>query len=214
MGKKIRNLSQLQDKLDQELSWRIKEISYVKSAIRGSKELPKRTLLRAGVAILYSHWEGFIKNASVDYLNFINCTGETYSNLKDCFVFLGAKKHLNTLAETKKAEMGVASLNFLRDKLDEPVNINYELAIDTQSNLSSSVFENIAKTINVQLTFYQPYYNLIDESLLSKRNKIAHGETLNIEGKDWEKLSDEVIKLMRKYKTDIENNATLKDYII
>jgi hypothetical protein len=82
-------------------------------------------------------------------------------------------------------------------------------AIDAKSNLNSEVFGEIAKTIGLDIVGYQKRFNLIDESLLARRNRIAHGEYLDIGTDAWRGLADDVILLMRQFKTDIENAASL-----
>jgi len=86
-------------------------------------------------------------------------------------------------------------------------------AIDTESNLSSSVFENIALSIGIDPEPFKAKNNLIDESLLERRNTIAHGEYADLAPNDYRSLADEVIALMRDYKTAIENAAVQDKYL-
>lgn len=65
---KIRTIDELQDYVDKEMSWRRKELSAVKSNIFAAKEFAKNTALRSGIAMLYAHWEGMIKNIATAYL--------------------------------------------------------------------------------------------------------------------------------------------------
>lgn len=62
---KIRTIDELQDYVDKEMSWRRKELSAIKSNIFVAKEFAKNTALRSGIAILYAHWEGMIKNSRI-----------------------------------------------------------------------------------------------------------------------------------------------------
>ena len=41
---------------------------------------------------------------------------------------------------------------------------------------------------------YETKFNLIDNSLVDRRNKVAHGEFLEIGGQDFGKLIDEIFK--------------------
>jgi hypothetical protein len=70
------------------------------------------------------------------------------------------------------------------------------------------VFENIASSIGIKIQPYESRFKLMDESLLSRRNKIAHGEYLDLDADSWRDLADEVISLMRDFKTDMENAAS------
>jgi RiboL-PSP-HEPN len=59
---KIRTLEQLQLTLDDELTWRKRELAVIKSLVtaRSSTELTN-CHIRSGIALIYAHWEGFIK---------------------------------------------------------------------------------------------------------------------------------------------------------
>lgn len=85
-------------------------------------------------------------------------------------------------------------------------------AINTESNLTSKVFSNIATSLNINISGYTSRFNLIDESLVHRRNKIAHGEFLDIGGPEFGDLLDEVLQIMREYKIDLENAASLAAY--
>ena len=65
----------------------------------------------------------------------------------------------------------------------------------------------LALSVGIDPAPYEARYNLIDESLLRRRNEIAHGEFLDVDAGDYRTLADEVLLMMRLYKTDIENGA-------
>jgi len=58
----IRTLEQLTDHLANDLAWRKRELSEVKGLVeaKNASDQRHRALLRSGVCILYSHWEGFV----------------------------------------------------------------------------------------------------------------------------------------------------------
>jgi hypothetical protein len=209
---KIRTLDQLQDKLDSELGWRVKEILSLRTSIVSAKSLSQATMIRAGIALLYAHWEGFIKSSSVAYAEYVSTRGLKFKELIPCFVVLGLRGNLDLLGASKKALASQEALSFIQTKLSETATFNLTTAIDTESNLSSTVFENISYSIGIETSLYSSYYNLIDTSLLKRRNKIAHGEYLDINAAEWKSLSENVLNLLRSYKTDIQNAATLAVY--
>ena len=208
---KIRTLSILQDALDSDMGWRIKEISDIKFAAKRPPE-SARTFIRAGVALVYAHWEGFIKKASENYLNYINNQGYSYSELKTCFAVHGLKGKLETLSVSRNAKLNVETFDFITSQMNEPTNLLIASAINTEANLSSKVFSNIAGSLDISISAYEARFRLIDESLLSRRNKIAHGEFVDLNENEFVSLTDAVLELMRIYKTDIENAATLGSY--
>ncbi|KNB38053.1 hypothetical protein ACH54_06670, partial [Salmonella enterica subsp. enterica serovar Infantis] len=61
---------------------------------------------------------------------------------------------------------------------------------------------------------YKAFYPYIDESIVSARNNIAHGERLIVEQVSFEQLTEKVLALMNMYKNDIENIVVTKEYLI
>lgn len=214
--RKIRTIDHLQNSLDQEFSWRLKEIANLKIVVKTqiSGSLSKKTAVRAAIPLLYGHWEGFIKNVSTSYLEYVNNQSLTYRELKSCFVVFGVKKKINDLLTSKSSNVSIATLDFLREELDQKAQLKIESAIRTEFNLSSKVFENIATSIGIDTQFYEPRYHLIDESLLRRRNNLAHGEYLDVDSDGFRELADEILILLRSYKTDIENAVSLESYKI
>jgi hypothetical protein len=208
---KIRTITQLQDALDAEMGWRILEISAFKVATKvdGGN---RKAFLRAGVALVYAHWEGFIKASSEFYLNFVDNQGHIYRDLKSCFAVFGLKGKLAVLTESRKARSNIEAFDFVLDEMDKPARMKMSAAIDTESNLTSQVFSNIAASLNIAVTPYETKFNLIDERLVRRRNKVAHGDYLDLDPDDFRSLADEILQMMRHYKTDLENAASLAAY--
>jgi hypothetical protein len=122
------------------------------------------------------------------------------------------RKKLFEIASTNKHDIISESLKFILSGQKERAILNFESAIQTESNLKSHVFDNIAKSIGVSVHHFNTKYNFIDESLL-RRNCIAHGEYLDIDANEWRNLSQETLTLMRTFKNEVLNNASTKKYL-
>ena len=85
-------------------------------------------------------------------------------------------------------------------------------AINTESNLTSKVFTNIAESLDLDITRYSTKFNLIDESLVNRRNKVAHGEYMDLASKEFGERVDDILQMMRDYKTDLLNAASTESY--
>ncbi|KQN09693.1 hypothetical protein ASE85_01715 [Sphingobium sp. Leaf26] len=207
----VRTLLQLQDAMDQELAWRIKEVGTfrVESAKGGQKS---KAFTRAGVALLYAHWEGFVKRSAELYLEYVSNRGLKYEELMSCFIVFGLKGKLNTLVASRKSTPNIEAIEFIRGSLGDLAALKMAGAVNTESNLSSSVFENIAKSVGVSTTPYETKFNLIDSSLVGRRNKIAHGEFLDLKSGDFGPLVEEVLDLIRLFKNDLLNAAATEAY--
>lgn len=210
--KRLQTQNQLQDFLDTELGWRVKEISALKAAVKSSVYISEKTLVRASISLLYAHWEGFIKCAATAYVTYVNNQGLSYSELQTCFVVLGLKKTLHDVQQSKQSELNATLVDFLRDGLSGKSKLKIDTAINTESNLSASVFENILQSVGFSTVPYEAKANLIDESLLKRRNTIAHGEYIDVAKEDWAVLADEVLQMLRQFKTDIENAMALSSF--
>jgi hypothetical protein len=208
---KIRTLMQLQEVLDAEMGWRIKEISAFKIAAKAGG-VTQKMFVRAGVALVYAHWEGFIKRASENYLSYVDNQGHTYRDLKSCFAVFGLKGRLALLTDSRKFQPNIEAFEFVLGEMDKTAKMSMPSAIDTESNLTSKVFANIATSLDISTTPYRTKFNLIDESLVRRRNKIAHGEYLDLGLGDFLTLANDVIQMMRDYKTDLQNAASLEAY--
>lgn len=208
---KIRTLGQLQDLLDQSLGWRLKDVSNLKIAAK-SGGISRKTFIRAGIPLVYAHWEGFIKEASIAYLNFVDNQGHTYTELKSYFALFGLKGKLDTLGDSKKTRANLEALEFIISRLGDKSQLQLAHAVNTEANLTSRVFGNIAASLDLSTDAYETKYNLIDESLVDRRNRVAHGEFLDLEVPDFLDLSEEVLNMMRSYKNDVLNAAASEQY--
>jgi len=209
----IHTLGQLQDGLDKEMGWRRKEVLAFRVASKKNGQ-DAAFFIRAGIALLYAHWEGFIKSASEHYLNYVQHQGCKYRDLKSCFAIFGLKGKLHTLSTSRKSLANIEAFEFILSELEQQANLNMSTAIDTESNLTSKVFSNIAASLGVETTNYETRFNLIDESLVNLRNKVAHGEYLRLGGREFGELVDEILEIMGWYKTDLMNAAVQEKYML
>ena len=153
---KIRSISELQDKLDNEMAWRIKEISSMKSSVSSVASDSRPTLIRAGIALAYAHWEGFIKNTAEAYLAYLNSKKLPYRDLEDCFVALGIRAEIARANQRSDTVAAMAVVDFIRNSGDTRSNFALKHAIDTKSNLNSEIFDAIARSLNVPVRDYGP----------------------------------------------------------
>lgn len=212
MSGNVRTLSLFADAMDAEFAWRAKELAEIRLAVKAASGSTRAMLIRAGIALLYAHWEGFVKNSSTLYVEYVNRRGLLYKDLQTSFIALGLRKRLNEATETKKHSIRMSAVEFVLSEIEKRAELPVRSAIQTRSNLNSEVFENIGTICGITLARYEPYYNLVDESLLKRRNAIAHGEYLDLGADEYLALSDEVRKLMRWYKDDIDNAAATGAY--
>ena len=120
---KIRTSNQLQDVLDEEFAWRLKEIHDIRAAARGAGSATQKTFVRAGVALLYAHWEGFVKASAEAYVNYLSCKGLRYGQLRSCFIALGLKGQLTKVVSSGQSITAVSAIDFILTELDKPATL-------------------------------------------------------------------------------------------
>ena len=207
----IKTLELLQMTLDEDLAWRKKELTTIRSLVLSKSS--KETIdlhIRSGIALTYAHWEGFIKAAGQAYLAYIACQRLHFSELSNNFITIAAKGKLTEARQSNKMTAYAQITEFFMAGLDETCNLPIE--IETKSNLSSEVLREITYILGVDYREYETKADLIDRTLLKSRNEIAHGKYLTIGLEQFLELLDEVIQLLNLFSNQISNAASLKTY--
>lgn len=193
----------LAEKLDEDLAWRKKELSFILQNVKSSDNNTIFFNLRIGIAILYAHWEGYIKKSSVSYLEFIKDCKLNYCDLKINFIALSLKALLNQLEQTNKSSIHNEVVRFLIEDLGQRAKIPYRKSITTKSNLNFELFQDILIKLGLDYSPYELKKNLIDLKLLYIRNNVAHGNYIAIDKNEFLNLYEEVIGIMDSVKEQI-----------
>jgi len=210
---RVRSIDELEELISKEFSWRRKELTNIRNLSLSARNQMKVTLLKSGIGLLYSHWEGFVKKASIAYCEYINCQGLKYKQLKKNFqvcalleVFEGQYPHKNY-----KSALSIIDGSAL--PLEKTCKINSVKYIDTESNLNSSILKEITLKIGIDYCYYELKKNLIDEKFLGLRNAISHGEYREIDEKDFIELFEEITGMIEAFKNQILNSAIQQSYL-
>lgn len=214
---------QFEEYLQEDLSWRKKEISelYLLAATNNSE-----TLLKSLILILYAHWEGYIKKSSKLYIKYVVEEKVKIEDLTFNFKAIAlkevAKKCLDTSENLTLSNefLLLNTYNSIDDKKFK-ISINPDddqtpSIISTNNNLKPKVLKNIINIIGTKYnTALETREVYINNNLLSNRNAIGHGSkfdedrqvdfSLNI--KDIAKLKDFVLTVLDFY------TEVLLDYI-
>lgn len=217
---KIRDLNELEEKIDDELAWRKKELTSIKIDVKESEQREKSEqskAIRIGITMLYAHWEGAIKSFAEFYLVYVSGLHLKYCELKNNFLAIAMKNDLNTFGETKKATVHNKLIDNIYLKKDEESSIPCKNVIKTDSNLKMEVFTEIAATIGIDENPYMLKKMLIDYRLLGNRNKIAHGKRFEtLDGistvSDYLDLHRTVLELIDQFANNIKEAAKNEDY--
>jgi hypothetical protein len=210
----IRTSEELVDKIAEDFVWRKREISELKNLINQStiSDVRKRVLCRSGVALLYAHWEGFIKKSGAYFLEYVANQRHSISELRSNFVTLLLKGKIDKASESKKYSAFDEVTQYIINNQDTRVRIPYKNVVDTQSNLSSTVLKEIMWCLGLDYEIFAAKEKLIDLKLVGRRNYVAHGEYLAVDVDDFIEMVEEVLGLMNTFKNLLENSAITGQY--
>ena len=212
MSKGIRTVTDLQSHLDQERVWRLKELSILRKKMLSSvlkKTKPTEdelALLRPCIAMIYAHWEGFVKAAATAYLQFVALQRMKHADMSYQFLALAARRSATELKLTGNAADQCIVKLVLEGALERG-RISYSNVVDTQSNLWFSVFVEIFDQLGLSWREYELKSKMIDTKLVAKRNAIAHGKYIDVDFADAELLFDTVLELMDQIKRQLVDSA-------
>jgi hypothetical protein len=212
---KIKSIEELEDKLGEDLSWRKKEILSLKMLIE-SDVVNKKILLRASIALLCAHFEGFVKTASNYYVIYIGNKKIKSSEINNNLVAMKMCKKIKRCGETEKSSVHGELLNFFEKTRDEKFFIKYNPdnpIISTNSNPSSTVLEEILKSLGVESDIFETKKKYIDYSLLQNRHKVVHGERFDLDYDDFISTNNIVLEVLDSYRDLIIESAESELYL-
>ncbi|WP_280239644.1 MAE_28990/MAE_18760 family HEPN-like nuclease [Nocardia abscessus] len=203
----------LYDLIYDDLVWRRREIVLFTSQLDKTSEEFQKALLRSSVALLYAHWEGFVKNSCSYYLAHLSTKRISFQDLRPELAALSLRGKMTTAALAKKTSMHAELVRHIRERAAERATIPIDNdAIRTESNLSYPVLVEILTAVGCNPHLYSQFADLIDDQLVRARNKIAHGEYSFIKRPEWDELSRQVLWLMNDIATQLMNAAVEETY--
>ena len=212
MSRKYQTMESIFDAIDRDYAWRLVELSEIKKAVQVAKGRAIATEIRKGILLLYAHWEGFIKFVSTEYLQYIVDQKFKQSELTDNFRCILFKKKLQECSDRSRIRTHISALHVLLDSPSEYVVFDPKAQIPIKSNLNYSRFVNILDTLAIAEDGYKLHEKQIDESLLNRRNAIAHGEYLDISPELFCGLHQDILALIKKFKDDLQNLCVTESY--
>lgn len=207
-------VDELSSQLDSELTWRRRELSDLKSAIRTADHAARSVLRRSLVTMCYAHWEGYARISATKYFTHITLRKISFAELDPQFYRNSFLARLEAYSKNKQGT--VASCTFidsiLTSKSKRFSHINPSL-IDTKSNLNTDVINDLCIICGFNSEYFESQRSFIDVVLLKKRNAIAHGQDDAINDDQVDDLVAQTISLMENFRTLIENKIYSKGYL-
>jgi hypothetical protein len=209
----LRSLDGFEAYLTEELKWRLEELDTWERMVRDCRPHEQIGALRAGVTLLYAHWEGYVKEAARAYLEFVSRKGLKVGELRAELAAVALRNMLGKGEQSKKAEDHTAIITLLRNEDRSDARISYDRSnIKTRSNLTFSLFEDIMHSLGCDASRHDISRVLIDARLLKNRNDIAHGREMLINLDDWVVMRGRVVGILRDVRVQLQNAAAMEDF--
>ncbi|HGX3398771.1 TPA: MAE_28990/MAE_18760 family HEPN-like nuclease [Acinetobacter nosocomialis] len=207
------NFEEFENEIYRDLSWRKAEIQDFNTEIKYPStdrlitEQVEKAVRKSLILLIYSHWEGFIKRTAKQYLKYIVNKEIPSKRLTENFHVLVIKGHFflasDQIKQSQKNSLSMELFNRIvkdyAEKMENKFFLNIDMnkerdssIIDTNSNLSSSIYKNIFDCLGIkfypcfELPPQKSFINsgnlnpnilvqILDKTLIDSRNHIAHG---------------------------------------
>lgn len=202
----------LSTRLQDDIVWRVRELSEIVRLCKDAGGTQKIAALRASVPVLYAHWEGYFVVATNAYLNFVTEKRCTLSSLRAEFWALTVRKRVRP----NQINGDISFSRFLlevRGEADRTFKKGTFERINGASNLKSDVVKFCCECIGLDWRHYERYFDFIDKELIDKRNHIAHGSSVRFDENSVGEFRDKVVELMRITQVEIENSAVCGKFL-
>lgn len=206
----------LEDALDSSLAWRRIELAALKGEIerlaRTSPEAPlTRALVRSGTALLYAHWEGYVKEICQHYLDFVAVRKLRYSELNDGLALSALKDILRKMDNGDEAAAR-SVVEIVRSPTTARPSMPRKNIVNTKANLRFEVLREVLGRLGLPVDFFTTKENFIDKSLCDARNEIAHGRDHYPEPTGFESTLSDTLEMMEHTRALVLQHARSKGY--
>ncbi|EGQ7851000.1 hypothetical protein IBP95_000437 [Vibrio vulnificus] len=215
------------DLIDEDLVWRKKEIS---DLLFLHNEDNDHLILKSAILLMYSHWEGYIKNISKQYLTLISDLDLELNKLGINFEAIDIKADIKNCFDSNQTLNLVNEIKFLNKiytnnkKFKLPSSFKKEKdksVINTRDNLNIDTFQSFLKILGIyDFKPLKTRIQYIDEKLLNNRNIIAHGSkihpntsTFNMDIEEIKKLRNFIVLIMEYLRDELVYFAEKELYL-
>lgn len=209
---RIRSVGQLEYFLDAQAAWRKKELSTLKFAVESTRPAEQGVMTRAALALLYAHWEGFVKDAGTAYVQLVATQGLNLDQLTEPFLAIAARGRIRQASSSLRPSAHNELVGFFLNGLNSRAQFQWRGAVTTKSNLDFRVLREVLTTLGLEERPYRLKAKPVIDRLVRSRNGIAHGVGVRVDAADYRVLHTEVIGLLEMFRGQISDAASRRSY--
>ncbi|MEW6192227.1 MAG: MAE_28990/MAE_18760 family HEPN-like nuclease [Bacillota bacterium] len=210
----VRSKEELIDRLSKISKARRRELITLDQLIGSWRKHEREIACQSAIVFSYAHWEGFVKEAAVSYIEYVAFKSPLLGKLTANFQAIVCRSYLIKATQaSKRIAPHLEVVYQLTDCLMSQAKINPKTAIDTESNLNSQVLENICHTVGIDYAARWSRYGPFIDDLVENRCAIAHGEFRRLDEKYAREALRFTLDAIAWFRTDIENAVLMDAYL-
>jgi hypothetical protein len=210
---KIRTLEHLEDKLFHEFAWRRDELRTINADFSPAKALVPRAKVRAGITVLYSHWEGGIKTMADAYIEYIKNQTVLYRELQPGILGLLLRGRLGELGTSSRFMRNREICEDVLQRLGESAKFPAAWSVETGSNLTAERVVDVLVSIGIESDLFATKHVLID-ALVGVRNDAAHGDNIEVEKPDFLRFYEPMLEALELFRDRLIVAGNDRHYVI
>lgn len=210
----LRSLDEFSAGLNSLVTWRRHELKNLQSFFT-SQRIPLPPLVKSALLLTYAHWEGGVKDMATLYLRYVERQRRARKELNVSFIALASLSAIRSSANSNQLLPYRQIVDYIIHNGEDRFKLPNIQLVDTESNLSTGVLKNILMCIGQPEAWaeFEDKQRIIDVALLATRNEIAHTGRSDREDFPLGELLQDVLDLLERFKTLLENSAATKKYL-
>ena len=206
---KVRTATVLQRKVDADLGWRKKELTASRFIVESAGASDARVLCRAGVVLMYSHWEGFIKEAARVYAELVSSTPRRLSGLASPFRAMALRSEILQLGSARTVSAHHELIERIRNSFTDNSSVRVKAGdgIAARSNLDAARLRVIIGTLGLDYSPFELKEKQVITRLVKLRHKIAHGAGAPVDLASFKELHSETVTLLGCFRDQVVDAA-------
>lgn len=200
---RFKHAAQVELRLDRDLGWRKKELTALRFLVESAQETQANVVLRAAIALLYAHWEGFVKEAAKAYLVYVSQQKLKLNQLQPNFIAISARGEIIACASARRVTVHTKLVRALTMDRERQARLPSRGVIATRSNLRAAVLHEIVESLGLDFAPFELKAKPVIDRLVKARNGIAHGRGNTVSRDDYVVFHSEVLALLDVFRDQV-----------
>ncbi|TCN17650.1 MAE_28990/MAE_18760 family HEPN-like nuclease [Sinorhizobium americanum] len=191
---------------------RREEITLVRRVV-GNEEgtILEQTAAVMALPILYAHWEGFVKEAVAEYIEFLEQQDLSPNQAHPTIFSFAMRKRVRGLLQSGSIERMSDFADWIISKATAPVRFE-DKSVETGGNLSYQNLKSLCDSLKIDVAKIESDRRKID-ALVSRRNNIAHtGRPLRLYRSDVADDAALVLRLIETFEAILKEGVQDEQY--